>query len=164
MSKLTRILGFIWASPLTLLGLIYATLFTGLGWYRRTGAFGDALVWNANTDKVPTWVTKTLLWWGGHSVGNVIVMVAHPKSDRGKIILRHEQEHVRQTMVLGIFQPILYGLASLSLRFCRYGHHHYDNPFEVDARRAAAQVIDVQGTLRKILAQAQAKKAAAKPS
>ncbi len=164
MSKLTRVAGFVWAAPLTLVGLIYATLFTGFGWYRRTGTFGDALVWNANIDKVPKWVSNTLLWWGGHSIGNVIVLVADPKSDRVRVILRHEQEHVRQQMVLGIFQPILYGLASLGLRFSRYGHHHYDNPFEIDARRAACQVIDVQGTLKRLVAQSRARKAAAKPS
>ncbi len=151
MSKLTRILGFIWASPLTLFGLIYATLFTGLGWYRRTGTFGDALVWNAVPDKVPKWVTRTLLWWGGHSVGNVVVMMAHPKSDRGKIVLRHEQEHVRQTMVLGVFQPILYSIMSACIRIaCPHSHHHYSNPFEIEARRAAGQVVDVEGTLKRL--------------
>lgn len=153
MSTVARWAGYTWAAPLTLLGLIYVTLFTLLGWYRRIGRRDDAFVWQLIQDKAPVWLDKFWLHWGGHTIGQVVVLKPDVDTDRGKILLRHEQEHVHQCMVLGIFQPILYGLASLGLRFCRHAHPYYDNPFEIDARRAAGQVIDVIGALKRALAQ-----------
>jgi len=157
MSKVARVAGYIWAAPLTLLGLIYVTLFTLLGWYKRIGKFDDALVWQLVAEKSPEWLDKAWLHWGGHTVGNVVVLKPDISSDRGKILLRHEQEHVHQCMVLGVFQPVLYTLAWVGLHFCRYAHPYYDNPFEIDARRAAGQVVDVIGTLKRAAAQGKIK-------
>ena len=147
-----RVLGFIWAAPVTVVGLIYATLFTWAGWYSRLGPRGDALVWQLNADKSPAWLNAKWQRWGGHTIGNVVVMKYSPDTDRGRVTLRHEQEHVHQCMVLGAFQPILYGLAYLGLLTCRHAHPYYDNPFEIDARRAAGQVIDVVGAVKRAYA------------
>ena len=147
-----RLLGLIWAGPLTLLGLTYVTLFTLLGWYQRLGQRDDALVWLLNADKAPAWLNKKWTRWGGHTIGQVVVMRYNPDTDKGRVTLRHEQEHVHQCMVLGIFQPILYGLAYLGLKFCRHAHPYYDNPFEIDARRAAGQVVDVIGAVKRAVA------------
>lgn len=149
MSKITRMLGFAWALPLTVAGALYATLFTLAGWYSRIGQRGDAWVWQLRPEKAPPWLNKRWAHWGGHCVGNVVVMKYDPDSDRGKVTLRHEQEHVRQCMVLGIFQPILYYTAYLGLMTCRHAHPYFDNPFEIDARRAAGQVVDVVGAVRR---------------
>ncbi len=149
MSKLAQVVGYVWASPLTVLGLIYANLFTLLGWYKYAGTFGDALVWRLVSEKAPAWIDKVWLSWDGHAIGQVVVLKPELDSNRWKIVLRHEQEHVHQQMVLGIFQPVLYGLASLGLRFCKHSHHYFDNPFEIDARRAAGQVVDVIGALKR---------------
>lgn len=152
MSKVQRILGFIWAAPVTVVGLLYVTLFTALGWYKHSGTFDDAVVWNVVADKAPKWLNGLWLHWSGHTVGNVVVMKPDVGSDRFKLILRHEQEHVHQCMVLGVFQPLLYSAAYMGLKFCRYAHPYYDNPFEIDARRAAGQVIDVIGALKRAVA------------
>ena len=72
---------------------------------------------------------------------------------RGKIVLRREQEHVHQCMVLGVFQPILYGLNYLTIKIaCRHSDPYYSNSFEIDARRAAGQVVDVEGALARAIA------------
>ena len=147
-----RVLGIIWAAPVTLVGLTYVTLFTLLGWYQRLGQRDDALVWLLNADKAPAWLNKKWTRWGGHTLGQVVVMKYNPDTDRGRVTLRHEQEHVHQCMVLGIFQPILYGLAYLGLMTCRHAHPYYDNPFEIDARRAAGQVVDVVGAVKRAVA------------
>jgi hypothetical protein len=155
MSKFKRVAGYVWAAPLTLFGLIYVTLFTLFGWYKRIGTFDDALVWQLVPEKAPRWLNNAWRSWGGHTIGNVVVMKSDVVSDRGKILLRHEQEHVHQCMVLGIFQPIIYGLAYIGLKFCRHAHAYYDNPFEIDARRAAGQVIDIVGALKILTSRSQ---------
>lgn len=159
MSKVMRCAGFVWALPLTVLGIIYTSLFTLLGWYVRTGTFGDALVWNSVADKIPELVSRHLLKWGCHSVGNVVVLASDIKSQRGQIMLKHEQEIVRQTMVLGIFHPVLYSLVTLGLVIaCPKSNPHFSNIFEVEARRAANQVVDVEGTMKRLQELAQNKR------
>lgn len=153
MSTIARWVGYAWAAPLTLLGLVYVTLFTFFGWHKRVGRRDNALVWQLVLGKAPSWIDRSWMRWGGHTVGQVVVLKADVDSDRGKIQLKHEQEHVHQCMVFGIFQPILYGFAAVGLMFCRHAHPYYDNPFEIDARRAAGQVVDVIGVLQRALAQ-----------
>ena len=151
-----RTLGWAWALPLTLIGFLYVTLFSLLGWYRSRGLRGDALTYEL-TEKVPLWLTKAWHRWSGHTIGNVVVLNTNVDTHRGRIVLRHEQEHVRQSMVLGVFLPVLYLIAYVGLKFCKHAHPYYDNPFEIDARRAAGQVVDVIGTLRRAIAEGRIK-------
>lgn len=153
MSKLARLAGYIWAAPLTALGLIYVLVFSLLGWYRSLGRFDDALTWCLVIERAPKWLNKLWMGWGAHTIGNVVVMKTDAETDRGKIILRHEQEHVRQYMVLGVFWPLFYGLTWVGIRLaCRHANAYYDNSMEIDARRAAGQIVDVIGTVKKIQA------------
>jgi hypothetical protein len=162
MPNVKRYIGYAWAAPLTLVGIVYVTFFTMLGWYYPMGRHGDAFVWQLRHHVAPKWFEHWWMRWGGHTIGNIVVMKTDIFSPRGTITLRHEQEHVRQCMTLGIFQPILYGIASLALHFCEHAHPYYDNPFEVDARRAAGQVVDVIGALKRALEQARLRSAAKK--
>lgn len=151
MSKFLRALGFAWALPLTVAGALYACLFTLLGWYRWLGKRDDAFVWLLN-DPLPPWLT--LLWakTSGQAVGNVVVLRYDPDTDRGRTTLRHEQEHVHQAMVLGgILFPIAYLLSSLVIKVaCPYSDSYYSNPFEIDARRASGQTVDVEGIFHRL--------------
>lgn len=145
--KMKKYLGYAWASPLTIFGLTYAGLFTLLGWYRWMGVKDDALVWLVNNDKVPTWLSKTWKRWAGHAVGNVVVL-----KDMKAIILKHEQKHVAQMMRLGIIWPVVYFGSMLVIKWgCTSSDSYYDNPFEIDARRHAGQLIDIIGMKNKIL-------------
>lgn len=153
-----RVLGFIWAAPVTVVGLIYVALFTWAGWYQRLGQRGDALVWQFNVDKAPFWLNKEWLRWSGHALGNVVVLKYNPDTDRGRITLRHEEEHVRQCMILGFFFPILYFLSYMSIRLaCPHSNPYVSNVFEMDARRSAGQVVDVEGTVKQLQARARSK-------
>jgi hypothetical protein len=152
-----RTLGWLWALPLTLFGLIYTTLFTVFGWYTNMGRHGDALVWNINHDRMPVLLQRAWRHWNGHTVGNVVVINGTVDTHRGRITLRHEQEHVRQGMVLGVFLPVFYSISYLGLKFCTHAHPYYDNPFEIDARRAAGQVVDVIGALKRAVAEGRIK-------
>lgn len=150
---LKRAIGFIWASPVTVIGLLYATLFAWLGWYRRVGRRGDALVWTFGGSLHPRWLVSTWKNRAGQTFGNVVVIRYDIDTPRGHLSLRHEQEHVRQTMTLGVFQPILYACAWFALKACRHAHPYYDNPFEIDARRGTGQVVDVVTAVRLAIAQ-----------
>lgn len=152
-----RALGWAWNLPITLLGALYATLFSIFGWYHNVGLHGDALVWEIVPKKMPVLLQQAWRHWNGHTIGNVVVLNGSIDTHRGRITLRHEQEHVRQGMVLGPFLPFFYLLAYLGLKFCKHAHPYYDNPFEIDARRAAGQVVDVIGALRRAVAEGKIK-------
>ena len=131
-----KILGFLWALPVTVFGLIYAIIFWTLGWYSFWGFENVALVWTVRDDKAPKWLMKAWYGWGGHTIGSVVVLADSPLT--AKRILRHEQEHVLQCMRLGIFQPIMYALNMLAVKIgCSNLAVYRGNPFEIDARIAA---------------------------
>jgi hypothetical protein len=146
-----RILGWFWAAPVTLVGLVYALTFWALGWHKWYGLSDDALVWTVNLNKAP--VRLLLMWsgWGGHTIGNVVIVKYSPlDGPRQAQTLLHEQQHVRQGMILGVFHPVMYGLIWLSIKLaCKNSHPYYDSSFEVDARRGAGQDVDVYGRLLK---------------
>jgi len=153
MSNVKRIVGFIWASPLTALAFCYVLLFQLMSYYTYQGVHGDAIVWRVNIDNSPNWLNSLWKSWGGHAFGNIVVLRNDLSDSRTQIILRHEQEHVRQCMILGVFQPILYGLSWLTIKIaCKNSDPYYSNVFEIDARRAAGQVVDVEGVAKKLAA------------
>lgn len=149
-SKIKKYTGYAWASPLTLLGVTYAGLFSTFGWYKWARVEGDALVWVTSFNKCPLVIRSYWSSWTGHAIGNVIVM-NEKYLDKQKFLL-HEQKHVDQMMNLGIFQPIIYGLCYVGIKLgCPGSHPYYDNPFEIDARRHAGQLIDIVGMAKKIV-------------
>ena len=146
--KIKKYMGYVWASPLTLLGVTYAGLFAAFGWYKWARVDGDALVWKASLNDCPLVLRSYWGSWAGHAIGNVVVM-NDKYLDKPKFLL-HEQKHVDQMMRLGIFLPLIYGLCYVGIRWgCPGSHPYYDNPFEIDARRHAGQIIDIIGAAKK---------------
>ena len=145
--KIKKMLGYAWAAPVTLAGLSYAGLFTALGWYKWHGKIEDGLVWRVG-DKSPEWLKKLWKTWSGHAIGNVMVLNVDPLKKTQ--VVQHELVHVRQVMRLGIFQPIVYGICWLAIKFgCESSDPYFSNPFEIDARRTVGQVVDVEGALKR---------------
>jgi hypothetical protein len=148
--KIKKYLSYTWASPVTAFGLLYVVPCRIMGWYKWYGVCGDALVWTVNNDKIPAWLTNYWKKFSGHASGQVVVL-KHPP-DLKEITLRHEQQHVLQTLRLGLFWPVFYYGSMAAIKFgCPQSDAYYDNPFEIDARRAAGQVIDVVGMTKKIV-------------
>lgn len=144
-----RYLGYLLASPLTLLGGFYASVFTLFGWYQWHGVVDDGLVWRLNVNKSPFWLLKLWQKWAGHAIGNVIVL--KNEVNESNVTLKHELVHVRQCMTFGLLQPVIYLICYLTIKFCcKNSDPYYDNPFEIDARRGAGQVVDVQGALKQL--------------
>jgi len=141
--------GFVWAFPVTVFGLIYASLFALFKWYTYKGGMGNSLVWVVDDKKSPAWLINFWKGWNGHTIGNVIVLRRSPEN--GPITLKHELKHVDQCMRLGVFQPIVYVMSYLAIKYgCPGSDPYYTTIFEVDARRAAGQVIDMEGALKKL--------------
>jgi hypothetical protein len=151
LNKLRRVLGWCWASPLTLCGLLYVVPFDILGWHRPIGTHGDAMVWQLVPERAPGWLTFAWRHGSGHAVGNVVVLNANLDTHQGRVVLKHEQDRVRQAMVLGAFYPLFYAVMWLGIRLaCPRSSTHFSHPFELEARRAAGQTIDVEGTVEKL--------------
>ena len=145
--KIKKGLGYLWASPVTLVGLVYAAAFWGVKWYKLHGKDGDALVWLVDTEKSPGWLKKLWTGWAGHTIGNVVVL--HVSPERFNEVLTHEKCHVDQCMRLGVFQPIMYGLSMVAIKLgCPGSDPYFDCPFEIDARRRAGEVVDMTSLIK----------------
>lgn len=140
--SMKKALGYVWAAPVTLLGLIYVLAFWAMGWYEWEGFEEDAMVWRVNHKESPAWLKKYWQRWGGHAIGNVVVLKR--TIEESGSTMDHELRHVEQVMRMGIFQPIVYGINLVAMRWgCPGTDPYYYNPFEVDARRAAGQKIEI---------------------
>jgi hypothetical protein len=152
MSKVRLLLGCIWCSPLTAVGLLYVGTLQMMGWCSYLGPFGEALVW-CLTDKAPGWVVHKLLRHGGQTAGNIVILRHGLGSVHGQTNLRHELEHVHQMLRLGLLYPYFYIIAWAALLATRNADNFYDHPLEIDCRRAAGQTVDVIGAVQKAIGQ-----------
>lgn len=129
----------LWLSPVTFAGLVYVTMFRLLGWYTYVGHGDIGYVWYT-TAHMPGWLMRAWQGWGGHTIGQVIVLAHDLPPDHATHTLKHELEHVRQGFRLGPFQPVLYLACWLAIRFgCPGLNAYHDNPLEVAARKVADQ-------------------------
>lgn len=130
MNLIARILGSIWALPVTIFGLIFAL----------SGGFGSGINYTGGVLLVagpfPKWTPLGLFFnhWplfkpAAVTIGEVVIFAGKevPQST-----FWHELRHVTQCRRLGIFQPIFYLLFSLVALIM--GEHTYRaNWFEIDA-------------------------------
>jgi hypothetical protein len=148
MKSWQKYLGFIWASPVTALGLAYTSLFQALGWYEWKGIQPTALVWRVK-HPLPKILSKFWNGWRGHTIGNVVVL--NTDNDVNDRVLRHELVHTRQYMRLGVLHPLVYLICLAAAKFgCDDCDPYYDCIFEIDARRSAGQIVDIRGAVNRL--------------
>jgi hypothetical protein len=115
-------LGFVWAMPNTLLGLVVGALT-----FQTPRIHGGAIVFDRGTRGV-TWLLRAMNRTA-MTLGFVIVSSA-PVEGR---LLAHERHHVRQSMLWGpLFVPVYLALA------IPFGYRRH--PMERAARRAAGEI------------------------
>lgn len=154
MNTLKFILQIIFLFPITLIGLCYVGLFTLLKWYSYKGKFGPSLVWVVN-DNIPKWLYNIWIPWGGHTIGNIIIL---KQKNINLTILKHELEHVRQQMILGFLFPFVYAFISIAIKLvCKKSDWYLSNSFEIESRRVAGQIVDMEGFLKRIQKQNKSK-------
>src|SRR5512143_646247 len=127
-----RVLLYLWALPVTLLGMLVALIARGSGGalYRVDGVLEAAGGW-------PAWVLRRGFPFSGAvaaiTLGHVVVGVSSAALASTRA---HERAHVRQFERWGVLLLVLYPLAGL-LAWGRGGHPYRDNCFEREARAAA---------------------------
>lgn len=128
-------LGILWASPVTIVNFTLHVLPCWLiGGYEFVGRKEYVLMW-ALKPTAPGFLKKLWKGWAGNSAGNIIVLREHPSKWASNKVIKHELIHTQQTMILGIFQPIIYILSFLAIYFsCPDLHPYKDNPFERSAK------------------------------
>lgn len=115
-------LGFVWAMPNTLLGLVVGALT-----FQTPRIHGGAIVFDREPRGV-TWLLRAMNRTA-MTLGFVIVSAA-PVEGR---LLAHERHHVRQSMLWGpLFVPVYLALA------IPFGYRRH--PMERAARRAAGEI------------------------
>lgn len=129
-----RILGHLWMIPNTIVSGLYLGFFMAMGWVRYAGWTPFAIVLAV---KPGNWIFNYMKQkWAGWSSGAFIVVREDCLPSTRTIA--HEQAHVIQQMILGVFQPILYVSFMLFIAiFFKTKSPYYDNPFEVQAREYA---------------------------
>lgn len=130
---LRRLLVYSWVSPTTAVGLVAGglTILSGGRVQRRLGTLefhGGFSRW---------FLTRRCVGAAAMTLGHVVIGRDPHCLDYCR---DHEQVHVRQAERWGpAFLPV-YLLASV-WAWARGGHYYYDNPFEIDARRACGEDI-----------------------
>ena len=121
-----------WASPCTAIGLMFGLLALPLGasWSRQQGALEVALRPAAESHPA-----RRLLPIVAITFGHVVLGRSAADLER---LRAHEHAHVAQYERWGPLFLLAYPMASL-LALLRSGRPYYDNCFEVEARRVAAQ-------------------------
>jgi hypothetical protein len=151
MKKIKLVVCLLWAFPLTFFGIVYVLAFQTLKWYKFCGVFDNAIIWKVNERNMPQFLCNTWRNLSSHCIGNVIVLKKDPSCRSANSTLLHAQEHVRQCMVLGVFQPVLFVLFSLVIKVAlNKSHYYFSNPFELEARRVSRQTVDVESAIEKL--------------
>ena len=122
-----RLLAYLWAAPVTLLGLLAGLLAYLLG---ATVKRRHGVIEIAGNSRTPV-LRSISRQFEAITLGHVILGRNHGTLTRWR---SHEHVHVRQYERWGVLMPFLYVLASV--RAWATGKHFYwDNVFEVEARK-----------------------------
>ncbi len=126
-----RVLLYLWALPVTLLGMLVAVIARSSGGtlLRLDGVLEASGGW-------PAWVLRRGFPFSGAvaaiTLGHVVVGVSLAALSATRA---HERAHVRQFERWGVLLLLLYPLAGV-LAWARGGHPYRDNVFECEARAA----------------------------
>lgn len=128
MRRLTKIARFLWASPCSAIGLVFAAIILLLG--GRASRSSNALAFTFREGHAPGRMLVRWLPFRAITLGHVIIAVTRQELDR---LRTHELIHVRQYERWGVFFFIAYA-ASSAWQLLRGRNAYWDNHFEIEAR------------------------------
>lgn len=133
LSPAWRVVAFLWAIPVILLGCLGAGVFAALGWARPVTSQGavDVLA----SGPFARWMADR--HWAAFTLGACIWYWTE-SSCLNRTTRTHEREHVRQYLRWGALLLLAYPAASVWAAL-NGGHAYYDNVFERAARDAARE-------------------------
>lgn len=144
MKHLLYLIGWIWLLPVHIAGLFWFLPMLIKGNFENVWWDWNwwCLNWNLKDDS--KFVKESMEGWWGFVIGNNIVYVNDDPLDAHYDYkhMIHEQQHVKQNYLFGMFFYPAYMLATAYIYLFQHGKHSYhDNPFEVNARNAAGQQV-----------------------
>jgi len=153
MNKLLETLGFIWSLPAFILCWTFYIL--PLMMFREVKYQGklSTFVWEFSNPINPTsWYDKLWARWAGWSGPSIVIIhkdvYASPR--QLEIVRKHELKHSEDQLKWGVFFYPAYFVASGWIGFTNMfkkrdnkKHIYLSNPFEMAARKAAGQLVDV---------------------
>lgn len=140
--KLLRVFGHVWCSPVTIVGFIVLHVFVLLRYVKKTGWHGSTHL-SKFTKKCPQKLVKRYF---SHPfvIGHVaIINIRHNDDVYNVTMINHAVAHSRQWMTFGVFMPFVKVAVWLLLRALVDVDNKFDDPLEIDARRAARQTVDI---------------------
>jgi hypothetical protein len=142
--NLLHIWGIITWSPIILLFYIFYIIpFILLRQFKFAGFAGFGIpIFEVRDDHMLGFMRHYWELYNGHAIPLSIVchLSASNKSTQERTVL-HEMEHIDQYCKYWLFFFLLYFGHSIYLRLFTMQHSYYDNYFEIEARRAAGQMI-----------------------
>lgn len=133
MNRALFVAGYLWALPFTVFGFLAALVSLSKPYAVKDGAvLCLAGTWFGWALRKGNFAAQT---HAGVIFTTTVLDLADEVDAR---LIRHELVHFRQCRVFGVFQPILYMLAS-ALLFVMGKRAYWDNPFEIEARKEAGR-------------------------
>lgn len=128
-------LGYLWSALTVIPGFLVYLLFRKFGWTEPSLWWGPTLL-----VYVPKGSVSAYFWRHGFYATTLgaVCFFWDPPSMEG---MKHERRHVYQQLVLGPFQPLIYGISFL-IGLIKYGSFwaaYRNNVLEKDARRVAGE-------------------------
>jgi hypothetical protein len=140
--------GWLWSSPVTIIMLFVSFLLVVTRQMDLYNRFGWILEFT--TVKNSWWERTFWKSWAGGSIAGVIwyhrayVNKGREETEWQSQLKRHERRHSEQWFVFGVLFVIAYPATVLFIFFfLKNLHSYHDHPAEVDARRAAGQLIKI---------------------
>jgi hypothetical protein len=140
--RFARVAVLVWSLPVGVAGVVGAFLFALLGWGSLQITQGTLHV--VGRGPLARWFHGH--GWAAFTLGWTIWFWREDHAENPSIV-RHEQAHVRQYLLLGPLMLVAYPLAGL-YALARGGHFHGDNEFERDARKVARHRSEDDGSPR----------------
>ena len=144
MRNFLNVVGFIWLLPVNILVWFWLIILLLKGSIEEVTLQPNlALRWDvANDSKLYKLMHKDN--WFGFVLGNNVIVVDDDPYEQFAQFIMHENVHVAQNYVFGIFfYPAYFIVSTFIFCFLWEKHAYLDNPFERQARKLAGQRVDI---------------------
>lgn len=142
--KWYHILGFIWAIPMSAIAWLFMAL---LFIFRQTENFyiNSDLTFLCDLNNSGFFYKKFMKdKWFGFTIGNTAFIVDLDDTEQNMRCCKHEVRHAHQQYKWGVLFFPAYIIESLRIYvFVKEEHSYLDNCFEIDARSAAGQRVNI---------------------
>jgi len=146
MKSILFLLGFLWVLPVNILAWIFWFLPQYIkGTFEKIKFYPNGIVtWDVKNSSKFFKKLKDDHWWGFVIGSNIVFVDRDSKKDKDIARFIHEETHVYQNYMFGIFfYPVYIAITCFLWLFRPNKHAYLDNPFEKHARKRAGQQVEI---------------------